>query len=326
VYVQGANTSLPEDVQLEMLRTIPALRRVQMIRVGYAIEYDYVPPSQTSANLESKTVPGLFFAGQINGTTGYEEAAGQGLIAGINAALKVKGKPALLIRRDQGYLGVMIDDLVTRELHEPYRLLTCRAEYRLLLRQDNADLRLCPVGYELGLVSRTRYEVVEAKRVAVAGELQRLAGTYLSLNQKTKESLESYGLPLNSSISAVELLRRQNVGYGALMPLGLGNADLAPEAFEQVEIEAKYGGYIRQQQIEVDRLGRLETKRIPDNFDYDSMPSLRHEARQKLNRFRPLTLGQASRIDGVTPADLSILIVYLERARRGSIGHSRPIS
>ena len=325
VYVQGANTSLPEDVQLEMLRTIPALRRAEIIRVGYAIEYDYVPPSQTSASLESKLVPGLFFAGQVNGTTGYEEAAGQGLIAGINAALKVKGKPSLLIRRDQGYLGVMIDDLVTRELHEPYRLLTCRAEYRLLLRQDNAEFRLCPIGHELGLVGRARYEAVEAKRVAVAGELRRLAGTYLSLNQRTKELLESYGLPLNSSISAIEFLRRQNARYGALAALGLGNTVLTQEVVEQVEIEAKYGGYIRQQQIEVERLGRLETRHIPDGFDYDSIPSLRHEARQKLNRFRPVTLGQASRIDGVTPADLAILMVYLERARRGTIGHSRPM-
>ena len=324
VYVQGANTSLPEDVQLEMLRTIPALRRAEMIRVGYAIEYDYVPPSQTSASLESKLVTGLFFAGQVNGTTGYEEAAGQGLIAGINAALKVKGKPPLILRRDQAYLGVMIDDLVTRELHEPYRLLTCRAEYRLLLRQDNADLRLYPIGHELGLVSRARYEAIEAKRAAVAEELRRLAVTYIGLNQRNKELLESYGLPLNSSLSAIEFLRRQNVSYSTLTALGLGNAGLTQEAVEQVEIEAKYGGYIRQQQIEVDRLGRLETRHVPDGFDYDSIPSLRHEARQKLNRFRPVTLGQASRIDGVTPADLSILMVYLERARRGTIGHSRP--
>jgi len=324
VYVQGANTSLPEDVQLAMLRTIPALRRAEMIRVGYAIEYDYVPPSQTSASLESKTVPGLFFAGQINGTTGYEEAAGQGLMAGINAALKIKGKPALILRRDQGYMGVMIDDLVTRELHEPYRLLTCRAEYRLLLRQDNADLRLCPIGYELGLVSRSRYEAVEAKRLVVAEELRRLGGTYIGLTQRNKELLESCGLPLNSSISTIEFLRRQNVSYSALKALGLSNAALTQEAVEQVEIEAKYGGYIRQQQIEVDRLRRLENKHVPDGFDYDSIPSLRHEARQKLNRFRPVTLGQASRIDGVTPADLAILMVYLERARHGTISQSRP--
>jgi tRNA uridine 5-carboxymethylaminomethyl modification enzyme len=245
-------------------------------------------------------------------------------MAGINAALKVKGKPSLLLRRDQGYLGVMIDDLVTRELHEPYRLLTCRAEYRLLLRQDNADLRLCTVGHELGLVSRTRYEAVEAKRAEVGEELQRLAGTYLSLNQRTKELLEGYGMPLNSSLSAIEFLRRQNVSYSTLTALGLDNDVLTQEAVDQVEIEAKYGGYIRQQQIEVERLRRLETRHVPDGFDYDSIPSLRHEARQKLNRFRPVTLGQASRIDGVTPADLSILMVYLERARRGTIGHSRP--
>ncbi len=323
VYVQGANTSLPEDVQLAMLRTIPALKSAEMIRVGYAIEYDYVPPSQTLASLESKAVPGLFFAGQINGTTGYEEAAGQGLIAGINAALKIKGKPSLILRRDQGYLGVLIDDLVTRELHEPYRLLTCRAEYRLLLRQDNADLRLCPIGYELGLISRARYEAVESKREAVAAELQRLARTFIGLTQKNKEILESYGMPFNASISAVEFMRRQNVSYKALASLGLADNNLSKEAVEQVEIETKYGGYIRQQQIEVDRLRRLEAKRIPDGFDYDSIASLRYEARQKLNRFRPVTLGQASRIDGVTPADIAILIVYLERARHGAAGQSR---
>ena len=299
VYVQGANTSLPEDVQLEMLRTIPALKRVEMVRVGYAIEYDYVPPSQISASLETRLVPGLFLAGQINGTTGYEEAAGQGLIAGINAALRAKGKSPILVRRDQGYIGVMIDDLVTKELSEPYRLLTSRAEYRLLLRQDNADLRLTPLGYELGLVDRERYEAVEGKRQAIAAELDQLKKSHISQS--------------GYSVSALEFLRRPEVSYRTLVSLGCGSPELRSDAAEQVEIEVKYEGYIKRQSAEVARMGRLEAKHIHDGFDYDSITGLRYEARQKLNRLRPATLGQASRIDGVTPADVAILMVHLER-------------
>jgi tRNA uridine 5-carboxymethylaminomethyl modification enzyme len=290
VYVQGANTSLPEDVQLEMLRSIPALRNAEMMRVGYAIEYDFVPPSQTSASLESKIIPGLFFAGQINGTSGYEEAAGQGLIAGINAALKVQGKPLLILRRDQAYIGVMVDDLVTRELTEPYRLLTSRAEYRLLLRQDNADLRLTPIGYQLGLIPKERYEAVEAKRRAIEEELHRLDKAH-----------------------AVESLRRPEVSYHTLCTLGLGNPKLSPECMEQVELEAKYHGYIERQRAEVQHMHRLEERRIPQDFDYENIAGFRTEAQQKLQRFKPVTLGQASRIDGVTPADIAILMVHLQR-------------
>ncbi len=316
VYVQGANTSLPEDVQLAMLRTIPALENVEMMRVGYAIEYDYVPPGQTQATLESKLIPGLFFAGQINGTSGYEEAAGQGLIAGINAALKVKRKPPLILRRDQAYIGVMIDDLVTRELTEPYRLLTSRAEYRLLLRQDNADLRLTPIGYRLGLISEERYQAVEQKRRAIDAELKRISRAYFVPGEKLDSLLAKHHVsPIDRSISALEFLRRPEANYKLLVELGYGEPGLAPECAEQVEIEAKYQGYIERQAAEVERVRRLDEWMIPRGFDYDAVTSLRKEAREKLKHFQPATLGQASRIYGVTPADVAVLLVSLEKAR-----------
>ena len=302
VYVQGANTSLPEDVQLEMLRTIPALERVEMVRVGYAIEYDYVPPSQISAGLATKLIPGLFLAGQINGTTGYEEAAGQGLIAGINASLRAKGKPPIIVRRDQGYLGVMIDDLVTREITEPYRLFTSRAEHRLLLRQDNADLRLAPLGFEAGLIDKERYNAVERRRAAIAMELKRLGNSYIPHS--------------NRSVRAEEFLRRQEVNYKSLVALGIGDPLLPEAVAEQVEIEAKYAGYIRKQNVQVARMARLEARLVPKEINYEAISGLRHEARQKLKKLQPATLAQASRIDGVTPADLSILMVHLTRGWR----------
>jgi tRNA uridine 5-carboxymethylaminomethyl modification enzyme len=301
VYIQGANTSLPEDVQLEMLRTIPALERVEMMRVGYAIEYDYVFPNQISASLETRLVPGLFLAGQLNGTTGYEEAAGQGLIAGINASLKAKGRCPILVRRDQGYIGVMIDDLVTRDITEPYRLFTSRAEYRLLLRQDNADLRLTPLGYDVGLIEKERYMDVEKKRRAIAQEIRGLKKRYI--NQAGR------------SVSALEFLRRPGTSYRELVSLGIGSDGLKTDSAQQVEIETKYEGYIKKQEVEVTRMARLEAKHIPRGFDYDGITGLRHEARHKLLQLQPVTLGQASRIDGVTPADVSILMVHLERRR-----------
>ncbi len=324
VYLQGANTSLPEDVQLEMIRSIPALENAEIIRLGYAIEYDYAPPSQILSTLETKRIPGLFFAGQINGTTGYEEAAGQGLIAGINAALKVKGKSPIIIQRDQGYLGVMIDDLVTKELTEPYRLLTSRAEYRLLLRHDNADLRMTPIGYGLGLIGKERYQAVKAKKHSIPAELDRLSKTVL-VAEKLSDSIENHRLPsLGHNTTALEYLRRPEVSYQSLNTLGFANPNLTPDCIVQVEIETKYEGYIERQETAVHRMQKLEQRRIPEWFEYKEITGLRYEACHKLQQFKPQTLGQASRIDGVTPADIALIMVHLERARgNGKQVHSR---
>ncbi len=319
VYLQGANTSLPEDVQQAMIRSIPALQNAEMIRTGYAIEYDYVPPNQILSTLQTKLIDELFLAGQINGTTGYEEAAGQGLIAGINAALKVKGLPPLIIGRDQGYIGVMLDDLVTKDLTEPYRLLTSRAEHRLLLRQDNADLRLTPIGYKVGLIDKERYLAVEAKREAIASETERLGKTYLVAERLTEQLQEQGISPMAHNISALDFLRRPETNYRILAELGFGSEELHPQAAEQVEIEAKYEGYIQRQHALVQKMAKIESRRIPDGFDYAGITSLRYEACQKLQKFLPQTLGQASRIDGVTPADIAILMVHLERAKNASV-------
>ncbi|MBI3744564.1 MAG: tRNA uridine-5-carboxymethylaminomethyl(34) synthesis enzyme MnmG [Chloroflexi bacterium] len=319
VYVQGANTSLPEDVQLAMLRTIPALERAEMMRVGYAVEYDFVPPSQTRSSLECKTVPSLFFAGQINGTSGYEEAAGQGLMAGINAALKAMGKAPLVLRRDQAYIGVMVDDLVTRELEEPYRLLTARAEYRLLLRQDNADLRLTPIARDLGLVSRERAEAVERKREAVERELHRLEHCYVNPGERADAVLRQLGLENGAkNVSALDFLRRQGASYRHLVALSIGDASLDAGVVEQIDVLGAYQGYIEKQQREVERVKRLEHWAIPTDFDYATVTGLRTEAREKLRRFQPATVGQATRIMGVNPADISLLLVHLERHARAT--------
>jgi tRNA uridine 5-carboxymethylaminomethyl modification enzyme len=317
VYIQGMNTSLPEDVQWQMVRTIPALAEAEIMRLGYAVEYDYVLPDQLHAWLETKSIKGLFHAGQINGTTGYEEAAAQGLLAGINAALQGQGRLPLVLSRDQAYIGVLIDDLVTQEHTEPYRQMTSRAEYRLLLRQDNADLRLSPLGYEAGLLPRERYLTVEAKRRQVEAELARLQQTYISPVNGAAEVLGGYNLPpLEDGVNALQFLRRPEVTYEVVEALKPPPDVLSPVVIQQVSIEAKYEGYIAKQQKQVERMARLESRPIPADFDYESVTGLCAEARQKLSYFRPATVGQATRIAGVNPADISILLIHLERVGR----------
>lgn len=316
VYIQGFNTSLPEDVQWEMVRSIPALHNAEIMRIGYAVEYDYVPPYQLHPWLETKHVGGLFFAGQINGTTGYEEAASQGLMAGINAALKVQAKDPFVLKRDQAYIGVMIDDLVTQEHKEPYRQMTSRAEYRLMLRQDNADLRLTHLGYEIGLVDEHRYAQVEQKRVQISEEISRLENTNFSPYQGSAEILADFGLPpLDDGVNAKKFLRRPEVSYDLIAKLTPPPAPLAAEVIAQVAIETKFEGYLNKQRNQVDRVKRLEAMPIPADFNFEVLKGLRLEAQQKLTRFRPATLGQASRIAGVNPADISILLVHLERQK-----------
>jgi len=315
VYVQGCNTSLPEDVQWDMLRAIPALRQAEIMRVGYAIEYDAVATGEIAPDLAAKRLRGLFLAGQINGTTGYEEAAAQGLIAGINAARYVQGRSPLILRRDQAYIGVLIDDLVTKEIHEPYRMFTSRAEHRLLLRSDNADLRLTPLAGELGLVGIERVAAVERKREQAVALLAELRGRRVFPSFATNELLGAAGVaPLSAESSAEDLLRRPEVRYAQIQAaLDLPAAPI--EVIEQIEVQAKYGGYLVKQQREVDRVQRMESRRLPPDFDFAGIRGLRNEARQVLVRFRPATLGQASRLAGINPADIAVLLIALEKTR-----------
>lgn len=315
VYVQGCNTSLPEDVQWAMLRSIPALRNAELLRIGYAIEYDAVATGEVAADMQARRLPGLFMAGQINGTTGYEEAAAQGLMAGINAARAVQGAAPVILGRSEAYIGVLIDDLVTKEIREPYRMFTSRAEHRLLLRNDNADLRLTPLAAELGLVDAARAAAVEHKRTQIADLHAQLTERRVYPSAATNALLATVGVePLSQPASALDLLSRPSVRYAQLQPtLDLPNA--SPSIVEQLEVQAKYGGYIARQQREVARIAKMETRRIPAHFDYASLPGLRNEARQVLTRFRPATIGQAGRLAGINPADVAIILFALERSR-----------
>jgi len=316
IYVQGMSTSMPMDVQLDFLHTIPGLENARVMRAGYAIEYDCVDPLQLKPSLEFKSIGGLFSAGQSNGTSGYEEAAAQGLIAGINAALRTKGEEPLVLRRFEGYIGVLIDDLVTKGTNEPYRMMTSRAEYRLLLRQDNADSRLTPIGRRIGLVKDDRWERFRKKQEAVQGSLEFLQKEILTPSQETQEKLRDAGMELiRTAMPLGELLRRPGVTYEGLQKV-FDLPDLEPEIRKQVEISISYEGYIRKQKEQVERMEKLENKLLPENIDYTRVASLRDEAREKLAAIRPRSVGQAGRISGVSPADVSVLLVYLEQQRR----------
>ena len=322
MYVGGMSSSLPEDVQLAMYRTVPGLEHCEMVRNAYAIEYDCIDAKQLHPSLEFKDIKGLFSGGQFNGSSGYEEAACQGLISGINAAMEIFGKEPLILDRSESYIGVLIDDLVTKDNREPYRMMTSRAEYRLLLRQDNADLRLREKGYKVGLVKEAEYDKLLQKKYFIEEEIKRLKKTMVGANREVQDFLNSLGSsPLKTAVSLAELLCRPELTYETIEVLDkerrefsqrlCGRNSLSKEVTEQVEIEIKYEGYIVRQKRQVEQYKRMEKKKIPENLDYDQIPSLRMEARQKLKEFRPLSVGQASRISGVSPADISVLLVYL---------------
>ena len=321
MYIGGMSSSLPEDVQYAMYRSVPGLEHVKIVRNAYAIEYDCIDARQLKPSLEFRNISGLFSAGQFNGSSGYEEAAAQGLIAGINAARKLQGMESLVLDRSEAYIGVLIDDLVTKESHEPYRMMTSRAEYRLLLRQDNADQRLTEKGYEVGLISQERYDRLKEKERLIESEIERLKNAYVGTSEKVQELLESYeSTPLNSGSSLAELIRRPELSYEAVADIDVTRPklpeDLAEEVTGQVDISLKYDGYIQRQKRQVEQFKKMENKKIPEDMDYDAVNSLRIEAVQKLKEYRPVSIGQASRISGVSPADISVLLVYLSGNHR----------
>ncbi len=314
MYIAGMSSSLPEDVQVAMYRSVKGMENAQIVRNAYAIEYDCINPMQLKASLEFKRISGLFSGGQFNGSSGYEEAAAQGLIAGINAARKLQGKEPLVLDRSEAYIGVLIDDLVTKETHEPYRMMTSRAEYRLILRQDNADLRLTKYGYEIGLISEERYQKLEEKRAQIEAEIIRAKEMTIGATEEVQKLLISLNsTPLKSGSTLAELITRPELTYEMLAPIDKNRPALSCDVTEQVEIELKYEGYIRRQMSQVAQFKKMEHKRIPADIDYDAIPSIRIEARQKLKQVRPENVGQASRISGVSPADISVLLVYLGR-------------
>ena len=316
MYVGGMSSSLPEDVQYAMYRTVAGLEHAVIVRNAYAIEYDCINPKELDSSLEFKKLPGLFSGGQFNGSSGYEEAAAQGLVAGINAAMKVLGREPLILDRSECYIGVLIDDLVTKENREPYRMMTSRAEYRLLLRQDNADLRLTKKGYEVGLISEERYQALLRKEKEIEEEIKRVEHTNIGANEKVQAFLEKHGsTPLKSGTTRGELIRRPELSYEELAEIDENRPELRADVQEQVNIEIKYEGYIQRQKRQVEQFKKLETKKIPKDIDYDDVYSLRLEAKQKLKEYEPTSIGQASRISGVSPADISVLLVYLESHR-----------
>ena len=312
MYLGGMSSSLPEDVQYAMYRTVPGLENVKIVRNAYAIEYDCIEYGQLLPTLEFKEIKGLFSAGQFNGSSGYEEAAAQGIMAGINAAMKIQGKDQIILDRSQAYIGVLIDDLVTKESHEPYRMMTSRAEYRLLLRQDNADIRLTEIGYNVGLVSKERYDYVCNKVKLIDEEIERLENVPIGANEKVQQLLESLdSTPLKTGSTLAELIRRPEIEYKMLAPIDINRPELTDDVIEQVNINIKYDGYISRQQKQVKQFKKLENKKIPEDFDYTQVGSLRKEAVQKLSFYKPLSIGQASRISGVSPADISVLLIYM---------------
>lgn len=317
VYVQGMSSCLPEDVQIALYRTVPGMEKVEFMRSAYAIEYDCIYPTRLKASLESKDIKGLFFGGQINGTSGYEEAAAQGLIAGVNAVRCIEGKEPVVLDRSQAYIGVLIDDIITKGTEEPYRMMTSRSEYRLLLRQDNADLRLTPIGHEIGLISDERYTAFLHKKAAVEQEKERLTRLIIKPGENTNKVLEDIGSsPIKSGVTLAELIRRPEVGYANTAELDPERPVLSDAVCEQVEVQIKYDGYIKKQVAQVEQFKKMEKKLIPENIDYTAIGGLRLEAVEKLTDIQPKSMGQASRISGVSPADLSVLLIYLEQNRR----------